>query len=62
MYEYLEEKILAPADTAKDRLNNLMTLLEYLLLREASLLKHLSRHGSNWGCQAFWAQSPLPKL
>lgn len=45
MYEDLEEKIVAPADKASDRLNNLAVLLEYLLVREAKLLTHLSRNG-----------------
>jgi len=45
MYEDLEEQIVAPADKATDRLNNLSVLLEYLLAREARLLTHLARNG-----------------
>jgi len=45
MYEDLEDQIVAPADTAADRLNNVSVLLEYLLAREAKLLTHLARNG-----------------
>ena len=54
MYEYLEEKILAPADTAKDRLNNLHDFIRVSLVKRGKFTQAPVTSWVKWGCQAFW--------
>ena len=57
MYEHLEERLITPADKPQDRLNNLVVLLGYLLIKEANLLRFLSRHGLTGFARLFGSKS-----
>jgi hypothetical protein len=53
MYEHLEEKLIAPANTPQHRLSNLSLLLGYLVRRELTMLATLAAHGLGSYVQLF---------